>query len=196
MMTSQAHIAALESCLQAMKLQFARADVWGAVLAKVLPAGARLLVAGNGGSAAQAQHLTAELVGRYQRDRRPFSAIALHAETSTVTAVANDFGFEEVFARGVRAHGRRGDVLLVLSTSGASSNLISAVRAASEVGMQSWALTGPAPNPLGECAHDIIAVPSADTAVVQEIHLVSIHLICSAFDRALSSSDEGSVVLR
>jgi D-sedoheptulose 7-phosphate isomerase len=196
MTTSQAHIAALESCLQAMKLQFARADVWGAVLAKVLPAGARLLVAGNGGSAAQAQHLTAELVGRYQRDRRPFSAIALHAETSTVTAVANDFGFEEVFARGVRAHGRRGDVLLVLSTSGASSNLISAVRAASEVGMQSWALTGPAPNPLGECTHDVIAVPSADTAVVQEIHLVSIHLICLAFDRALSSSDEGSVVLR
>ena len=111
-------------------------------------AGQRLLAAGNGGSAAEAQHLTAELVGRFDGERVPFSAISLHAETSAVTAIANDYGFEELFARQVRAHGRSGDVLMLLSTSGKSPNLLRAAEAAARLNITTWALTGPAPNPL------------------------------------------------
>ncbi|CAM5680972.1 D-sedoheptulose 7-phosphate isomerase OS=Streptomyces griseomycini OX=66895 GN=FHS37_002862 PE=4 SV=1 [Streptomyces griseomycini] len=108
----------------------------------MLGGGGRLLAAGNGGSAAQAQHLTAEIVGRYRDDRPPFSAIALHADTSSTTAIANDYGVDEVFARQVRAHGREGDVLMLLSTTGASANLLSAADAARAAGVRVWALTG------------------------------------------------------
>ncbi|GAB3958237.1 hypothetical protein GCM10027614_75360 [Micromonospora vulcania] len=120
---------------------------WGTELAHRLAAGARLLVAGNGGSAAEAQHLTAELVGKLHHDRQPLSAIALHAETSALTAIANDYGYTDVYARQVRAHGRPGDVLLLLSTSGTSPNLLAAAGAARAAGLTTWALTGPAPNP-------------------------------------------------
>ena len=106
------------------------------------------MAAGNGGSAAQAQHLTAELVGRFGAERRALSAIALHAETSSLTAVGNGYGFEEIFARQVRAHGRRGDVLVVLSTSGSSANLPAAAREARTTGMHTWVLTWPLPNEL------------------------------------------------
>ncbi len=108
---------------------------WGADLAHRLAAGGRLLVAGNGGSAAEAQHLTAELVGKLHDDRQPLSAIALHAETSALTAIANDYGYTDVYARQVRAHGRPGDVLLLLSTSGSSANLVAAALAARDVGL-------------------------------------------------------------
>lgn len=102
-------------------------------------------MAGNGGSAAEAQHLTAELVGKLHDDRQPLSAIALHAETSALTAIANDYGYTDVYARQVRAHGRPGDVLLLLSTSGTSPNLVAAAQAARDVGVTTWALTGAAP---------------------------------------------------
>src|SRR5437588_1420747 len=121
---------------------------WGHHLADVLSGGGRLLACGNGGSAAEAQHLTAELVGRFKDERQPLSAIALHADTSAVTAIANDYGVEEIFARGVRAHGRPGDVLVALSTSGSSPNVLAAVKAAKDIGLTTWAMTGPAPNPL------------------------------------------------
>ncbi|MFJ6087835.1 SIS domain-containing protein [Streptomyces sp. NPDC092369] len=158
---------------------------WGEQLAGVLGGGGRLLAAGNGGSAAQAQHLTAELVGRYRDDRPPFSAIALHADTSSTTAIANDYGVDAVFARQVRAHGRPGDVLILLSTSGASANLLSAADAGRAAGMRVWALTGAAPNPLVAGSDEALCVPGASAATVQELHLVAVHMVCAAFDAAV-----------
>lgn len=161
---------------------------WGAHLARTLTGGGRLLAAGNGGSAAQAQHLTAELVGRYRTDRPPFSALALHADTSTTTAIANDYGVHEVFARQVRAHGRPGDVLVLLSTSGASANLLSAADAGRAAGLRVWALTGPAPNPLAAGSDETLSVEAPSSATVQELHLVAVHLLCAAFDTALENT--------
>ncbi|MBM0235223.1 SIS domain-containing protein [Micromonospora sp. STR1_7] len=161
---------------------------WGAELAHRLAAGGRLLVAGNGGSAAEAQHLTAELVGKLHHDRQPLSAIALHAETSAVTAIANDYGYTDVYARQVRAHGRPGDVLLLLSTSGASENLLTAARAGRDAGLTTWALTGPTPNALADACDEVLAVSSADTQVVQELHLVTSHLICEYLEQELPAS--------
>ncbi|MEV0942811.1 D-sedoheptulose-7-phosphate isomerase [Micromonospora wenchangensis] len=161
---------------------------WGTELAGILVGGGRLLVAGNGGSAAEAQHLTAELVGRLRDERRPLSAIALHAETSALTAIGNDYGYDEVFARQVRAHGRPGDVLLLMSTSGSSGNLLAAVAAAREVGLRCWAFTGPTPNPLADACHEALGVASPDSQVVQELHLVSTHVLCEYVDRALPTA--------
>jgi D-sedoheptulose 7-phosphate isomerase len=158
---------------------------WGERLAAVLTGGGRLLAGGNGGSAAQAQHLTAELVGRYRDDRPAFSAIALHADTSSTTAIANDYGVDEVFARQVRAHGRPGDVLMLLSTSGASANLLSAADTARSAGLRVWALTGPAPNPLMAGSDEALCVTAATAATVQELHLVAVHMMCAAFDAAV-----------
>jgi D-sedoheptulose 7-phosphate isomerase len=171
--------------LLSMEREADRLGAWGERLAEVLLAGGRLLAAGNGGSAAQAQHLTAELVGRYRDERPALSAIALHAESSSVTAIANDYGYEEVFARQVRAHGRKGDVLLLLSTSGGSPNLLSAARCARQLGLETWALTGPPPNKLQSLCSDAIAVRQGGAATVQEIHLVAIHMLCNAVDAAV-----------
>lgn len=179
------HLAELDGPLQALRGDAPRIERWGAELAVVLRDGGRLLAAGNGGSAAQAQHLTAELVGRYRDDRPPFSAIALCAEPSSVTAIGNDYGIEEMFARQVRAHGRPGDVLLALSTSGTSPNILAAAGAAADAGMRTWALTGRPGNPLAARADDCVSVDTPHTATVQEIHLIAIHLLCAAFDEAL-----------
>ncbi|THJ66311.1 SIS domain-containing protein [Arthrobacter echini] len=157
---------------------------WGLELATRLMAGQRLLAAGNGGSAAEAQHLTAELVGRFDGEREPFSAISLHAESSAVTAIANDYGFERVFARQVSAHGREGDILMLFSTSGRSPNLLHAVDAARAAGITTWALTGAGPNPLTECADSSVAI-DAVSASAQEGHLIALHAICRAFDAAV-----------
>jgi D-sedoheptulose 7-phosphate isomerase len=158
---------------------------WAEHLVRVFDAGGRLMACGNGGSAAEAQHLTAELVGRFKDDRRPLSAIALHADTSATTAIVNDYGAEEMFARGVRAHGRPGDVLVALSTSGTSPNVLSAVKAAQEANVTTWALTGPAPNPLAAMSDDAICVEAGSTATVQEMHLVLLHALCIALDELL-----------
>ncbi|MEV3972952.1 SIS domain-containing protein [Streptomyces sp. NPDC050698] len=160
---------------------------WGGRLADVLGGGGRLLAAGNGGSAAQAQHLTAELVGRYRQERRAYSALALHAETSSMTAIGNDYGFDHVYARQVTAHGRPGDILLLLSTSGRSPNLIAAAVTARQAGLRVWALTGRGPNPLAEAAHEALCVDAGSTANVQETHLVAVHLLCECFDTAVST---------
>lgn len=157
----------------------------GSRLARVLRSGGRLLAAGNGGSSAQAQHLTAELVGRMRDDRMPLSAVALCVETSSLTAIVNDYGADEIFARQVRAHGRPGDVLLLMSTSGSSSNLLTAAEAAREVGVEVWALTGPAPNPLAAAADWVLAVDAPEGMFVQETHLVAVHALCAAVDVAL-----------
>jgi D-sedoheptulose 7-phosphate isomerase len=180
-----AHLAGLAAALLPYREAAGRLARWGRELAHTLHSGGRLLVAGNGGSAAEAQHLAAELVGKLRDDRTPLSAIALTAETSSLTAIGNDYGFEEVFARQVRAHGRPHDVLLLLSTSGRSANLITAARAGRDVGMRCWAMTGPAPNPLAGACGEVIAVPSPDAQVVQELHLVSVHILCEYVDQYL-----------
>ncbi|MFF5214348.1 SIS domain-containing protein [Micromonospora sp. NPDC000442] len=181
-----AHLAHLTAALPPFRRCEPLLNRWGAALARRLTDGGRLLVAGNGGSAAEAQHLTAELVGKLRDDRQPLSAIALHAETSALTAIGNDYGYEEVFARQVRAHGRPDDVLLLLSTSGGSGNLLAAARAGREAGLRCWAFTGPVPNPLAEACHEVLAVDSPDTQVVQELHLVSSHLLCEYVEQAMA----------
>ncbi|MCU1355592.1 MAG: putative phosphoheptose isomerase [Acidimicrobiales bacterium] len=182
---SHAHLAATLHALHAFGTEVDRIERWGRHLASVLPSGARLLVAGNGGSAAEAQHLTAELVGRYCQERRPLSAIALHAETSALTAIVNDYGPAEAYRRQVVAHGRPGDVLLLLSTSGRSANVLAAAEVAGPLGLTTWALTGPAPNPLHRAVGEAVAVDALSTSTVQEVHLVAIHLLCAAVDAAL-----------
>ena len=161
------------------------AHAWGTRLAAVLDAGGRLLAAGNGGSAAQAQHLTAELVGRYRDDRPPYSAICLSAETSSLTAIANDYPAEELFARQVEAHGRPGDVLVLMSTSGSSRNIVAAAQRGRDCGMSVWALTGPGPNPLADAAAEALCVDARFTATVQELHLVALHILCAGLDQEL-----------
>lgn len=152
------HLRAVTPALESLALNAGTLAGWGVEMADRLLAGRRLLAAGNGGSAAEAQHLTAELVGRFDGEREPFSAISLHAESSAVTAIANDYGFEHLYARQVSAHGRSGDILVLLSTSGRSPNLLRAVEAARSAGITTWALTGAGPNPLTECVDDYVAV--------------------------------------
>jgi len=187
----QRHLDELAGPLAALRADAPRLELWGRRLAGVLAGGGRLLAAGNGGSAAQAAHLTSELVGRYRDDRPPFSAIALSAESSAVTAIGNDYGIEEVFARQVRGHGRPGDVLIVLSTSGRSGNVLAAVEAADASGLATWALCGGRDCPLAEACDDAVCVESPHTATVQEVHLIAIHLLCAAFDHALEQALPG-----
>jgi type III pantothenate kinase len=171
-----------------MRSLLAQTDVvrsWGERLATTLAQGGRLLAAGNGGSAAEAQHLTAELVGRWCSDRRPLSAVALCSETSSLTAILNDYGPDEVFARQVEAHGRPGDILVLLSTSGTSSNVLHAAKRGLVSGLHVWALTGPEPNPLAGLAEEAVVIEAPSTAAVQEVQLVAIHALCAALDASL-----------
>jgi D-sedoheptulose 7-phosphate isomerase len=162
---------------------------WGRHLAEVFAAGGKLLACGNGGSAAEAQHLTGELLGRFREERRPLPAVALSADSSAVTAIANDYGVEELFARQVQAYGRSGDVLVALSTSGTSPNVIAAAKAALDLGVTVWAMTGPAPNPLAALSDSAIAVDAPTVATVQEIHLSLVHALCIALDKALQVAE-------
>lgn len=191
-MTTQDHVDRLMKVLADCGDAWATAQRWGVELACRLPAGARLLVAGNGGSAAQAQHLSAEFVGRYQADRRPYSALVLHGDASAVTAITNDYGPDELFARQVEAHGQVGDVCLLLSTSGRSRNLLCAAERARLWGLAVWAITGATPNPLAAAADEALVIECANTATVQELHLVALHLICESFDAAMSPSTTGA----
>lgn len=175
------HVAALLPTIEALRAQSERLATWGTVLADRLLADGRLLAGGNGGSAAEAQHLTAELVGRFDGDRRAFSAICLHGDTSALTAIGNDFGYAESFARQVTAHARPGDVLVLLSTSGTSENLLRAAAAGRVAGATVWAMTGPGPNPLADAADDALTLPGVG-ANVQEAQLVAIHAVCRVFD--------------
>jgi phosphoheptose isomerase len=190
---SRAHVAELRGALAALEDDLGTLETWGTRLARDLPAGGRLLAVGNGGSAAQAEHLTAELVGRYVRERAPMSAIPLTADSASLTAIANDYGLEESFARQVRAHGRPGDVLLALSTSGRSPNVLAAARAARGADMAVWALTGRRPNPLAALADEAVCAEAAATATVQEVHIVALHLVCAAVDRALGVAPASAV---
>jgi phosphoheptose isomerase len=179
------HLSGLAAALPPFRARGAILARWGADLAWHLGQGGRLLVAGNGGSAAEAQHLAAELVGRLRAERAPLSAIALTPDSSAVTAIGNDYGFEEIFARQVRAHGRPGDVLLTLSTSGRSPNLVAAAQAARATGMRTWAMVGPGDGPLADACDEALRCPSADSQVVQELQLVAVHVMCEYVDRTL-----------
>lgn len=178
----RAHLDETRAALDELARHLDELDRWADGLVEALGAGRRLLVAGNGGSAALAAHLVAELVGRFREDRPAFSALALHAEGATLTALGNDYGFEQGFSRQVEAHGRAGDVFLALSTSGRSPNLLRAAERAGELGLEAWALTGPGPNPLVDRSRRALCVGAATTAAVQEAHQVAVHLLCVGFD--------------
>lgn len=179
------HLAALAEASVRAAAYASTVATWGADLARRYEAGAHLMACGNGGSAAEAQHLTGELVGRFRHDRRPLPAVALCSDSAAHTAIANDYGFDEVYARQVTAWGRPGDVLVAFSTSGTSPNVVAAAKAALEAGVTVWTLTGPGPNTLASLADDAVAVEAPTTATVQEIHLSLVHGLCVALDHEL-----------
>ncbi len=158
------------------------------VMAASLQAGGKILVCGNGGSAADAQHFSAELLNRFEVERPPLAAIALTTDTSTLTAIGNDYGYDQVFEKQVQALGRTGDVLLAISTSGNSANVVLAMRAASAAGLRIVALTGRGGGEMGEklAPEDVhICVPHAVTARIQEVHLLALHCLCDGIDAVL-----------
>lgn len=147
--------------------------------------GGKILFAGNGGSAADAQHLAAELSGRFYLDREPLYAEALHVNTSYVTAVANDYSYEEIYARMIRAMGRKGDVLFAMSTSGNSANILLAAQAAREIGFSVVAMTGESGGKLRDLADVLIDIPSRVTPRIQEGHMLLGHVICELIEQEL-----------
>jgi D-sedoheptulose 7-phosphate isomerase len=151
-----------------------------------LASGGQLLVAGNGGSAADAQHITAELTGRFMRERRPLRALALHANTSSLTAIGNDYGFDRVFARELSAHARPGDVLLAISTSGNSRNLLVAIEAAREAAVGVIGMTGESGGAMYAACDLCLCVPSRTTARIQEMHITIGHAICELLEERLA----------
>lgn len=157
------------------------ADVWVGSLS----AGGKILFCGNGGSAADAQHIAGELVCRFLVDRPPLAALALTVDTSVLTAVSNDYGFEHAFARQVRALGRPGDVLVGLSTSGRSPNVIAALRAARDIGMATVGFTGESGDHITEHCDLVLRAPTASTPLVQQVHITVGHILCQIVEQAI-----------
>lgn len=176
----------LEEHLQVVKAtlnsQIGEIERTGLLLRKTLQRGHKVLLCGNGGSAADAQHIAAELVGRYEVKRRAWPAIALTTDTSALTAISNDYGYEEVFARQVEALAAANDVLVALSTSGTSANVLKAVKKARALGCKTIALTGAGGEPLASLCDLAVVVPAARTARVQECHIIIGHLWCELID--------------
>jgi len=154
-------------------------------IAAVLRAGGKLLFAGNGGSAADAQHLAAEFLSRFANDRDPLPAIALTTDTSVLTAIANDYGYEYIFERQVRGLGRKGDAFIAISTSGRSPNVLAALRAARQMGLTTIGFSGGNSTEMGALCDLLLAVPSTETALIQQIHLAAYHAICGVVERDL-----------
>ena len=152
-----------------------------------LKAGNCIMLCGNGGSAADAQHVAAELTGRFRRDRRGLSAIALTTDTSALTAIANDYGFEQVFARQLEALGRPGDVLVAISTSGRSPNVLAALDRAAALGMRTIGLAGKGGGSFAAHCDVVLVAPATDTERVQEAHIFLLHCLCAAIEDALAS---------
>ena len=173
---------------QALTAPIARA---GALLAEALRGGGKVLACGNGGSAADAQHFAAELINRFEIERAPLAAVALTTDSSTLTSIANDYAYEQIFSKQVRGIGRRGDVLLAISTSGNSRNVIEAMQAARTLGMRVIALTGNGGGKMAALmtAEDVhICVPHKRTARIQEVHLLALHCLCDCIDFQLSGT--------
>ena len=145
----------------------------------------KVLFCGNGGSAADAQHIAAELSGRFYKDREPLFAEALHVNPSYLTAVANDYGYDEVYARMTKAAGRKGDVLIGISTSGNSGNVIKAIEVANEIGMTTVAFTGDSGGKMADMVDHLIAIPSSDTPRIQESHILVGHILCELVESRL-----------
>jgi D-sedoheptulose 7-phosphate isomerase len=160
-----------------------------ALISKAFLNGSKLMLCGNGGSAADSQHIAAEMTGRFIKDRKPLPAIALTTDTSALTCIANDFSFEHVFSRQVSALGRSGDVLLAISTSGNSENVIKAVHAAKDLGIKTVALTGRDGGKIQSIADFSIVVPSQTTARIQEAHIFIGHILCGLIEKDLGFCD-------
>lgn len=156
-----------------------------ALMVDAFERGGRAIFFGNGGSAADAQHFAAELVGRFHFDRKPLSAIALHTNGSAVTAVANDHGYTEIFARQLRAHARAGDVAVAISTSGRSANVVAAVELKEELDLRVISLTGEHAETLAPHSDVVLAVPSRSVPRIQETHILIGHILCEWVERAL-----------
>lgn len=150
-----------------------------------LKAGNKLLLIGNGGSAADAQHIAAEIVGRYKQERPGWAAIALTTDTSALTAIANDYGFEQIFARQVQGLAKRGDVLFALTTSGRSPNILAALKVAHDIGVTTVGFTGIRGESLRSACDLLFVSPTEDTPVVQQIHMMAMHAICDEVEQAL-----------
>lgn len=151
--------------------------------------GRKLLIFGNGGSAADAEHIAGEFVGRFVAERRALPAVALSVSTSVLTAIANDYSFEDVFARQVEAFGQPGDVAFGLSTSGTSANVVAGLRAARERGLRTLALTGRGGGEVRELADVCVRVPADETARIQEGHLLVAHIVCEVAEREIVAAD-------
>lgn len=177
----EVHNQLLAACLPAMT---AAADA----LISAYQSGRKALFFGNGGSAADAQHLAAEFLGRYLRDRSPLPAVALHENSSAVTAIANDYGYEYVFSRQLQALAAPGDVAIAISTSGNSQNVIGAAACARKMGLFTIGLTGSSGGRLGGLVDALIAVPSDETPRIQECHILVGHALCDAVEHAIATS--------
>jgi phosphoheptose isomerase len=156
------------------------------IVYSAIKSGNKILACGNGGSAAEAQHFIAELVGRFLTEREPLAGVALTVDSSVLTAIGNDYGYEEVFARQVRAIGQPGDVLIAISTSGQSPNVLAALVAARDRGLTTIALVGAESNADLDACDLVITIPDSSTPRIQEMHLVVLHLICELVDNALT----------
>jgi D-sedoheptulose 7-phosphate isomerase len=173
------HLEAIQSLIDSKVSEIEQA---GVLICKTLGAGNKVLLCGNGGSAADAQHIAAELVGRYEQERRSFPAIALTTDTSALTALSNDYGYDEVFARQVQGLAIAGDLLIAISTSGKSPNVIKAAEKARTIGCKVIGLTGCSGEPLASHCDIAIVVPSERTSRVQEAHITIGHLWCEMVD--------------
>lgn len=177
----------LEGHLAAIKATFAlEADIKKACETAVatLKAGGKILLCGNGGSAADAQHIAAELTGRYKTERGALAGIALTTDTSALTAIGNDYGYEFVFSRQLEALGREGDLLIAISTSGNSGNVVKALELAQKIGIKTIGLSGRTGGAMNELCELNLVVPSNDTPRIQEMHIMIGHIICQAIDDA------------
>ena len=176
----QEHLATIQNLLDASLPEIEQS---GQMICEALSSGRKVLLCGNGGSAADAQHIAAELVGCYEKQRRSWPAIALTTDTSALTAVSNDLGYEQVFARQLAGLAQAGDVLIAISTSGRSKNVLRAAERARELGCRTIALTGATAEPLGSLCDMALAVPSSRTSRVQEAHITIGHLWCEMVDQ-------------
>lgn len=156
---------------------------------QTLRAGGKILLAGNGGSAADAQHISGELLSRLMFDRTPLPSIALTADQAVLTAIGNDYGYEQVFARQVRGLGRKGDMLIAISTSGSSPNILKAVEAAKELGVHTVAFTGNRNTPLAGMCDLALRIPSPSTPLIQQAYMAAAHAICEYVEAALFGAD-------
>lgn len=163
-------------------------------ITRAMRAGGKLLVVGNGGSAGDAQHIAGEFLSRLNFDRNPLPAIALTTDTSVLTAIGNDYGFDKVFERQVRALGKPGDILLAISTSGRSPNVLAALGAAREIGVTTIGFTGAGDRAMGPLCDHCLAAPSTETPLVQQIHIVAAHAICGLVERELFGSPQSQSV--